>query len=157
MEGRPDKKKQAAPYVPDWMRELVHDIARYTRQPDGETARQLVLAGRQDTPILNRLAPYFWRSLIQGNSAWIGHEKHKDLHELIGWEHERVERLKVRFEREDYKLIDEVAFALGKPFAHAVAALLALVIEDERVIGKVAPGFTRRSFFSLKEGSFLWR
>jgi hypothetical protein len=156
MEGRMDKKVAVAPYVPVWMREFVHDVARFKRQPDGETARQLVLAGRQDILTLGRLAPYFWRSLFQGGTAWIGHEKHEDLSRLIGWEHERVERLKVRFVREDYKLIDEVAFALGRPFSHAVAALLTLVIKDDRIIGKVAPGFAPRSIYSLRGGTILW-
>jgi hypothetical protein len=156
MEGRTDKKVAVAPYVPVWMREFVHDIARYRRLPDGETARQLVLAGRKDIPTLNRLAPYFWRSLYQGNTAWIGHEQHEDLNRLVGWTDERVERLKVRFRREEYRLVDEVAFALGKPFSHAVAALLALVVKDERVISKVAPGFAPRSIYSLKGGTILW-
>ena len=157
MEGRVDKKVQVAPYVPTWMKEIVHDIGRFKRLPDGHIARAIVLTARQDIPTLNRLSPYFWRDLDDKGAAWIGHEKHDDLNDLISWRTDRVERLKIRFTRAEYKYVDELAFALARPFAHAIAVLVAMGIRDERIVSTVAPGFVVRSPFSFREGTFQWR
>lgn len=150
---REDKKTKISPWVSKWTAERVHDVARWLRCSDGEAGRLLVAAAVQDIPTLNRLSPYFWRDHYRGDTAWVGHSDHSDLSSILDG---AEVRLHVRVSRDEWKEIDEVAFALGRPVAHATAALIIMAIKDERITSKVAPGFQPRSIFSLRGGTVLW-
>ena len=123
------------------------------RKPDGEAGRVLVMSAVRDIPTINRLAPYFWRDYELGQMQWIGHNDNLPTDDLLDVPEERFY---IRFATDEWKELDLVRFALTCPMAHAVAVLLIMAIDDERIIEKVAPGFTPRSFYSLKRGTSQW-
>lgn len=156
MQSRADKKRKVSPYVPQYIHEHVHDVAVYIRNSDGEAGTRLVIAALNDYPTLNRLAPYMWRDYGFSSHAWIGHRDHEDLDKLINPPGYFMDRLQLRFTQDDWACIDALGFALGRPVAHAVAALLRFAHDYERVTQIAAPGFQPRSMYSLKGGSAQW-
>lgn len=149
--NRADKKRKVSPFVPEYIRAHVHDVAVYIRNSDGEAGTRLAVAALNDYPTLNRLAPYMWRDYGFGSHAWIGHRDHEDLSELINQRGYAMERLSLRFNQDDWASIDALGFALARPVAHAAAALLRFAHDYERVTRIAAPGFRARSIYSLKE------
>lgn len=155
--GRTDKKSQVAPYIPNWQRELVHDIGRHIHLgSNGEAGRQIVITAARDIPTLNRLSTYFWRDYHHRETSWIGHLDHANLDELVSWPFETTERFKMRFVRDDWTMLHDLSFALARPIAHTAAALLTLGLRDKRVIERIAPGFVARSPFTLRKGFYQW-
>jgi hypothetical protein len=155
--GRTDKKAQVAPMVPRWQRELVHDVGVYLRlHSDGEAGRRIVLSAANDVRTLNRLSCYFWRDYVRGNVSWLGHNDHANLDDLTKWPHEPTERLKMRFVRDEWRVLSDIAFALARPVAHATAALLTLATRDQRIMHQVAPGFVARSPYTTRRGFYQW-
>ncbi|MCL6453535.1 MAG: hypothetical protein K6T78_07895 [Alicyclobacillus sp.] len=149
MIGRGEKKK-VSPYVPQFVREHVREVGRHLRQSDGETGARLVLAALGDTPTLNRLAAYMWRDYAYGTHAWLGHRDHADLDRIINPPGHVTERLTMRFGLDDWASLDALGFALGRPVAHAAAALLRYACDYPRVTQLVAPGYQPRSPYSLQ-------
>jgi hypothetical protein len=156
MMWRGNKKRKIAPYVPRCVREHVHEVSRYLREPEGETGARLVLAALDDFPTLNRLAPYMWRDFARGTHAWIGHRDHADLDAIINPRGHIMERLSMRFSLDDWASIDALGFALGRPVAHAAAALLRYAYDFPRLTQIVAPGFVPRSPYSVQRGYAQW-
>ncbi len=156
MLGRVDRKRKVAPYVPQFIKSHVHDVGRYLRISEGDTGVKLVMAALTDFPTLNRLASYMWRDYAYGTHAWIGHRDHEDLDRLINPSGHISERLSLRFSQDDWSSLDALGFALGKPVAHAAAALLRFAYDYPRVTDLAAPGFVARSPYSLKRGTVQW-
>ncbi|QQE81532.1 hypothetical protein [Alicyclobacillus sp. SO9] len=154
--SRSDKKVGVSVHVLNGVYEVVQDVSGHLNGTLGETGRLLALTAANDVPTLNRMAPYFWRSLEHREAVWPGHDDYKDIRHLIAPVGKAVQRLYVRFMPYEIEDIDRIAFALGKQRAHAVAALLTMASKDLRVIQLVAPQFQFRSPYSLKRGSFLW-
>ena len=156
MGERRDKKIQLAPHVLQPVAMVVQDITMHLHIPSKEAVRLILLVAADDVPTLNRLAPYFWRSLQRGETMWIGHTEHADLQQLIAPKGYSVERVFTRMTRRETEPIADISFALASPLSHAGAALLTLATQDIRLLQKVAPQFQFRSPYSLREGSYLW-
>jgi hypothetical protein len=154
--SRVDRKRKVAPYVPQFIKAHIHDVARYLRTSEDGAGVKLVLAALTDSPTLNRLAPYMWRDYAYGAHAWIGHRDHENLNRLINPPGHITERINLRFLEDDWSSLDALGFALGKPVAHATAALLRLAHDYPRVTDVAAPGFVSRSPYSLKWGTVQW-
>ena len=152
-----DRKRKVSPLVPDFVREHVHSVGRLIRESDGEAASRLVMAALRDFPTLNRIAPYLWRDYAFGTHAWIGHREHDDLEDLISPIGRPLSRLSIRFVEDDWASLDALGFALGRPVAHACAALLRFAHDYPRVTQLVAPNFELPSVFRLKEGLAQWQ
>lgn len=151
-----EQKRKVNPYVPQYIRGHVHEVARFLRQSEGETGAQLVMAALNDFPTLNRLAPYMWRGYAYGTHAWIGHREHKDVGRFINPPGHIAERLSMRFSMDDWASVDALGFAFGRPVAHAAAALLRMAYDFPRVTQIVAPGFVPRSPYAMPEVGKTW-
>ncbi|WDL97782.1 hypothetical protein [Alicyclobacillus sp. ALC3] len=154
--GRADKQMQVLCLVSPWVREVVHDVARYLRTSDGKAARHMALTASHDVPTLNALAPYFWRDYERGQTCWIGQNKPEDIRALMPHPSERVERLKLRVTRDDWWELDAIAFAFARPLAPVVGILITECARRERLLDIAAPGFVPRSPYSLKRGTVQW-
>ncbi|KPV42037.1 hypothetical protein [Alicyclobacillus ferrooxydans] len=149
MRNRADKKRKVSPYVPQYIRGHVHEVAKHLRQSDGETGTKLVLATLNDFPTLNRLAPYMWRDYAHGTHAWIGHRQHENLERVVNPVGAVMERLTMRFLEDDWASLDALGFAFGRPVAHAAAALLRYAHDYPRLTMMVAPNFRPPSPYQL--------
>jgi hypothetical protein len=152
---REDKKRQTKPEVSMLVHEVVDDVRRHLGLTSvGETARKIVWAAFETEAVIERLSPYFWRDFTRGDFYWLGHNNPDPLEDLLPDKWTRSKRLPIRFQQEEWKRLDGLAFALGKDRANTIAALLKLAIDSQKVLQKVAPGYRYRSEYSLRKGVF---
>ena len=147
------RKKQVAPYVPEHIREWVHEIATHLHQPDGDTGARIIMAALSDVDAITRLAPYLLRGYARGNRAWLGHRDHDDLRHWVSPCGSVLERLHMRFTHDDWASLDALGFALGSGTAPAAAALLRLAYANPRIMQTIAPEWVPTSPVALREGS----
>lgn len=147
-----EKKRKVAPFVPTYIRQHVHEVAKFLRQSDGETGSRLVIVALNDFPTLNRLAPYLWRDYAHGTHAWIGHRNHDNLDTIVNTRGYELERLPMRFDEDEWASIDALGFALGRPVAHAAAALLRYAHDYPRITLLVAPGYRPTGPYRVRMG-----
>lgn|GEM_PF-6170851 len=149
--SREDKKRKVSPYVPTTIKRHVHELAVQLRTSDGDAGTRLTMTAMNDFGILQRMGPYLSRSYAFGSSLFVGHRHHENLDELINPGGEVLERLPMRFIWDDWSLLDALGFALGRPVAHAAAALLRLAYAEPRIAQAIAPGFHTRSEYAFRE------
>jgi hypothetical protein len=150
--SRDDKKRKVSPYVPQYIRVHVHEVARHLHQSDGETGGMLVLAALNDFPTMNRLAPYMWRDYARGTHAWVGHRDHDNLDHIVNPQGATMDRLTMRFLPDDWASLDALGFAFGRPVAHAAAALLRYAHDYPRITLLVAPGYRPEGPYRVRMG-----
>lgn len=153
MGDRPDKKRQTKPEVSMLVHEVVDDVRRYKGlASNGEAARQIVLSAFEDPNVIEKLAPYLWRDFTRGDYYWPGHNDRDPLEDLLPDNWTQSKRLPIRFNQDEWKRLDKLAFALGRDRANTIAALLRVAIDSDKVLQRVAPGYRLRSMYSLRKG-----
>lgn len=147
---RRDRKRQVAPYVPEYVREFVHEVAGHLRISDGEATAKIVMAALHDIDAITSLAPYLLRGYTRGNRAWMGHRNHDDLKRFISPVGAVMERISMRLDHDDWASLDALGFALAAGTAPCAAALLRLAYDDQRIIQVFAPDWCPSSPFALR-------
>jgi hypothetical protein len=123
-----ERKYVVSPVIPQWMFSLLTELAHQASVGPADAARHLLLRANQDIDVLDKLSPYFWRDYQCRGRTWLGSSDCLNLNELLMAERAFVEPLSISLTRNEWFLVDNVAYALCRSIHQTAAALLILAV-----------------------------
>jgi len=106
---RSDKKRQVKPLIPLDVKEAIHRISHITNTPIKDVCEFLALFVVQDNETLNKLSKYFKRGVVLGNTYYNGNIDAETIEKRLQVPSELVN---IKFKRDDYEHIANLAYAL---------------------------------------------
>lgn len=155
--SRADKKEKVAPIIPTYLRKHVHAVHKFMgMKSDDEAGVKLVMAALHFDETLEQLKYCFFRDYAFGRRFFPGHQENKGrVKQLVNFDSAVLERLTLRFCKDDYALIDALAVGLGCSLSFTTALLLYYAYTLPGVTEWVAPGYRTPSEYAL-QGVGTW-
>jgi hypothetical protein len=136
-----ERKYVVSPVIPQWLSSLLTELAYQASMGPGDAARHLLLRANQDIDVLDKLAPYFWRDYQCRGRTWLGSSDCLNLNELLMAERAFVEPLSISLTRNEWFLVDNVAYALCRSIHQTAAALLILAVHCDGLMTQYMAAF----------------